>query len=187
MLVVVKVSLMKLISSVLIVITIVISTSLVIIVVSSWLLLSIELLLIAGSLLLLERKVLLIVHDRRLSVLLLLLTLVMSGLLLSLSVSHAWVVEVVEGRVDVTHMATSLHHHGWLLLLLLVLCWPGGSIHHLILNFRQCLHARDSGRGECWSLLTWHVLTRWWHVARLLLRWGHELTWAWLTWGHLGQ
>lgn len=146
MLVVVKVSLMKLIPSVVVIVTIVISPTLVGVVVSPMLvLLPVELLLIVGSLLLLLREMLLIVHDRRLPVLLLLSRWLVSSLLVGLSVSHAWVVEVVKGRVDVAHMTPSLHHHGWLLMLLLLLLWPGWSIHHLILNVSQCLHARHCG------------------------------------------
>ena len=77
--------------------------------------------------------------------LLLVLLLVCPLVLLSLTVSHAGVVEVVHGGVDVAHVAAPLHHHG-----------PGprtrargrASVHHLGLDISQGLHAGHRGRGE---------------------------------------
>ena len=99
---------------------------------------------------------------------LLLLLLLMHLMLLGLSVSHAGVVEVMHGRVDVTHMA-SIHGHG-LRLLLVVHRRPLASKHHLSLDISQSLHARHCGRGEGGSVLLllelWRLLT---HELRLLM------------------
>jgi len=99
---------------------------------------------------------------------LLLLLLLMHLMLLGLSVSHAGVVEVMHGRVDVTHVA-SIHGHG-LRLLLIVHRWPLTSKHHLSLDIGQSLHARHCGRGKGGSVLLllelWRLLT---HELRLLM------------------
>ena len=54
-------------------------------------------------------ELLVLVEGRRLLLLLLSLLLLLGRRWLLLPVSHAWVVEVVEGGVDVTHMASSVH------------------------------------------------------------------------------
>ena len=84
-------------------------------------------------------ELLVLVEGRRLLLLLLsLLLLGRRGLLLP--VSHARVVEVVEGGVDVTHMASSLHH-----LRLGRTPRPGLAEHHLGLDVGQSLHPGDRG------------------------------------------
>ena len=90
-------------------------------------------------------ELLVLVEGRRLLLLLLLLSLLLLGRRgLLLSVSHARVVEVVEGGVDVTHMASSLHH-----LRLGRTPGPGLAEHHLGLDVGQSLHPGDrGGRGE---------------------------------------
>ena len=95
------------------------------------------------------------------------LLLLMHLMLLGLSVSHAGVIQVMHGRVDVAHMA-SVHGHG-LRLLLVVHRRPLSSKHHLSLDIGQSLHARHCGRGEGGSVLLlelWRLLT---HELRLLV------------------
>ena len=100
---------------------------------------------------------------------LLLLLLLMHLMLLGLSVSHAGVVEVMHGRVDVAHVA-SIHGHS-LRLLLVVHRRPLASKHHLSLDISQSLHAWHCGRGKGGSVLLlllelWRLLT---HELRLLM------------------
>ena len=105
-----------------------------------------------------------------------LLLLMMHLMLLSLSVSHAGVIEVMHGRVDVAYMASSLHGHG--LGLLVMHRWPRAPKHHLSLNVSQCLHAWDSGRGEGGPGLALLLELRrlLGHVLGLLGDLGHELS-----------
>ena len=56
-------------------------------------------------------ELLLVGQARRVSELLLLRRLVMVWRRLVLSIPHPRVVEVVKGKVDVTHMTSSVHHH----------------------------------------------------------------------------
>ena len=115
--------------------------------------------------------------------LLLVLLLVCPLVLLSLAVSHAGIVEVVHGGVDVAHVASPLHHHG-----------PGPrtrargrtSVHHLGLDISQGLHAGHRGRGEGGprgELLRLRLLGKVW---RLLLGLGQVVSRG-LGRGHLGQ
>ena len=92
-------------------------------------------------------KLLLIGQSRRLSKLLLLLNMllllrlllmmmVLLTLLLrlmTLSISHTWVVEVMQGGIDVTNMASPLNHHGSTLNCLGTrrTSWSWSPIHHL--------------------------------------------------------
>ena len=105
------------------------------------------------------------------------LLLLMHLMLLGLSVSHARVVEVVHGWVNVAHMA-SVHSHG-LRLLLVVHRGPLASKHHLSLDIGQSLHARHCGRGEGWSVLLllklWRLLTHKLRLLMLMTRPRHEL------------
>jgi len=104
----------------------------------------------------------------------LMLLLLLHLMLLGLSVSHAGVVEVMHGGVDVTHV-TSVHGHG-LGLLLLMHRRPRTSKHHLSLNVSERLHPWDGGRGELWPvggllvvlLELWRLLTH--HLHLMLLR-----------------
>merc|ERR1711971_561820 len=80
---------------------------------------------------------LLLLHLGRL---LLTLLLLLHLMLLGLSISHAGVVEVMHGGVDVTHV-TPVHGHS-LRLLLLMYRRPLTSKHHLGLDISECLHAR---------------------------------------------
>ena len=132
---------------------------------------------------------LLLLHLLSLMLLLLLLVLVRVLLLvcplvlLSLTVSHAGIVEVVHGGVDVAHVASPLHHHG-----------PGprtrargrASVHHLGLDISQGLHAGHRGRGEGGprgELCRLRLLGKVW---RLLLGLGQVVSRG-LGRGHLGQ
>lgn len=116
---------------------------------------------------------LLLMHLSRLLLLLLLtlLLLLVYLLLLSLlSVSHAGVVEVVHGRVDVTHV-TPIHGHG---LRLVMHRRPRSSKHHLSLEISQRLHARHCGRREGGSVASLLLLLELWrrlltHELRLLM------------------
>ena len=124
-------------------------------------------------------------HLLSLMLLLLLLVLLLVGplVLLSLAVSHAGIVEVVHGGVDVAHVASPLHHHG-----------PGPrtrargrtSVHHLGFDISQGLHAGHRGRGEGGprgELLWLRLLGKVW---RLLLGLGQVVSRG-LGRGHLGQ
>ena len=138
-----------------------IATVIKVVVVESLLLMLVAVVLIVLLLIMLQMvlktllELLLISQHRRIAKLLLLLLLHLGWLLLTLllllhlmllglSISHAWVVEVMHGRVDVTHMAP-IHGHG-LRLLLLMNGRPLTSKHHLGFDISECLHARDCGR-----------------------------------------
>merc|ERR1719232_1463530 len=116
---------------------------------------------------------LLLMHLSSLLLLLTLLLLLVYLLLLSLlSVSHAGVVEVMHGRVDVTHV-TPVHGHS---LRLVMHRRPRSSKHHLSLEISQRLHARHCGRGEGWSVTSlllllelWRLLTHELRLMRLLM------------------
>ena len=117
---------------------------------------------------------LLLMHLSRLLLLLLTLLLLLVYLLLLslLSVSHTGVVEVMHGRVDVTHV-TPVHGHS---LGLVMHRRPRSSKHHLSLEISQCLHARHCGRGEGWSVTSlllllelWRLLTHELRLMRLLM------------------
>lgn len=134
---------------------------------------------------------LLLMHLSRLLLLTLLLLLVYLLLLSLLSVSHAGVVEVMHGRVDVTHV-TPVHGHS---LGLVMHRRPRSSKHHLSLEISQRLHARHCGRGEggsvtslllleLWRLLLTHEL-RLTRLLMLLTSPRHEL--RLLGWGQFGQ
>jgi len=105
-----------------------------------------QLLLIGQARRISELLLMLLLHLGRLLLTLLLLHL----MLLALSVSHAGVVEVMHGGVDVSHV-TSIHGHG-LWLLLLMHRRPRTSKHHLGLYVSETLHPRDGGRGELWPV-----------------------------------
>merc|ERR1740129_822017 len=100
-----------------------------------------ELLLIGQTRKIAEQLLLLLLH---------LVLLLLHLMLLGLSVSHAGVVEVMHGGVDVTNV-TSVHGHG-LGLLWLVHRRPRTSKHHLGLNISERLHPWDGGRGELWPV-----------------------------------
>ena len=90
-------------------------------------------------------ELLVLVEGRRL--LLLLLSLLLLGRRrLLLSVPHARVVEVVEGGVDVAHMASPVHQLRLLAALRRTLR-PGRSEHHLGLDVGQGLHPGHRGGG----------------------------------------
>merc|ERR1719232_1088715 len=117
---------------------------------------------------------LLLMHLSRLLLLLLTLLLLLVYLLLLslLSVSHTGVVQVMPGRVDVTHV-TPVHGHS---LGLVMHRRPRSSKHHLSLEVSQCLHARHCGRGEGWSVTSlllllelWRLLTHELRLMRLLM------------------
>lgn len=91
-------------------------------------------------------ELLVLVEGRRLLLLLLLSLLLLGRRGLLLSISHARVVEVVEGGVDVAHMASSVHRLRQLTSLWRTLR-PGWAEHHLGLDVGQGLHPGHRGGG----------------------------------------